>query len=477
MSHDRLLGDLGARLGTAGLLVEAGDIASYANDLSGATGGQIVAVARPRSRDDVASVLQLCAAAGLPITPRGGGTGLSGGATPVMGVSLLMSFERLCAIRSIDVVGNSMVVEAGVTLDAAQQAALQVQRQLGLAHGGVSSQVGGNLATNAGGNNVLRYGMARDQVLGLEVVLADGRVLDFLAPLRKNNAGYDLKHLFLGSEGTLGLITAACLKLRPAAAARATILVALRDIESVMAFFSRAQAALGENLTAVELMPRGGIELVLENFPLAREPFAQPAAWALLVEAESASRFFDLDAAMADLYEQAQQAGEVVDGNLAASEAQRLESWALRERIAHVMIDSPISLKMDTAVPIARIPEFLRSAGAAVVSVMPGCRAVPFGHVGDGNIHFNVVGAAGIDAALFDASRAALSHVIEDCALALDGTVAAEHGVGLLKRQGLARMRSDAELDLMARLKVALDPGRLLNPGKVLDDGGACKAH
>ncbi len=471
MDRDRLLAELAACLGPAGLLVEPGDTAAYANDLSGASGGSIVAVARPGSRDDVASVLRRCAAAALPITPRGGGTGLSGGATPVAGASLLMSFERMRSIRSVDAVGNTMVVEAGVTLHDAQQAALQVQRQLGLAHGGASSQIGGNLSTNAGGNNVLRYGMARDQVLGLEVVLADGSVLDFLAPLRKNNAGYDLKHLFLGSEGTLGLITAASLKLRPAAAGRATILVGLRDIESVMAFFARAQAALGENLTAVELIPRGGIELVLEHFPLAREPFAQPAAWALLVEAESASRFFDLDAAMAELYEQAQQAGEVVDGNLAASEAQRLEAWALRERIAHVMIDSPVSLKMDTAVPIACIPAFLRSATDAVARALPGCRAVPFGHIGDGNIHFNVIGAAGTDAAEFNASRATLSHAIEDCALALDGTVSAEHGVGLLKRQALARMRSRAELDLMVRLKGALDPGWLLNPGKVFDGG------
>ena len=469
MSHAHLISDLAARLGSAGVLTEAGDIAAYANDLSGATGGQIVAVARPGSRDDVVAVVRLCAAAGLSITPRGGGTGLSGGATPVPGASLLLSFERLRAIRSIDAVGNSIVVEAGVTLHAAQQAALQAQRQLGLSHGGVSSQIGGNLSTNAGGNNVLRYGMARDQVLGLEVVLADGSVLDFLAPLRKNNAGYDLKHLFLGSEGTLGLITAATLKLRPAAASRATILVGLRDIESVMAFFARAQAALGESLIAVELMPRSGIELVLDSFPLAREPFARPTAWALLVEAESASRFFDLDAAMGDLFEQAQQAGEAVDGNIAASQAQRLELWALRERIAHVMIESPISLKMDTAVPIAFIPAFLQAAGEAVMRVMPGCRAVPFGHVGDGNIHFNVVGPAAMGAAQFDAGRAALSRVIEDCALALDGTVSAEHGVGLLKRDALARMRSSAELDVMVRLKAALDPTLLLNPGKVID--------
>ncbi len=472
MSESGLLGQLAQCLGSTGLLTTSADTAGYANDLSAARGGRVIAVARPGSTADVAAVVRLCALAGLPITPRGGGTGLSGGATPVAGASLVLSFERMRTIRSIDPIGNHMVVEAGVTLHAAQQAALQAQRQLGLDHGGAgSSQIGGNLSTNAGGNNVIRYGMAREQVLGLEVVLADGQRLDFLAPLRKNNAGYDLKGIFLGSEGTLGLITAATLRLRPAARCRATMLVGLPNIAAVMSFFERTQTALGECLTAVELIPHTAIDLVLRQFPQSRAPFAQPTPWALLVEAESASHFFDLDAAMGELFQQAQQAGEVADGNLAVSQAQRAAFWALRECIAHVMIESPICLKMDTAVPIARIPEFLDHATQAVARVLPGCRPVPFGHVGDGNIHFNILGPETLNADAFDTHRAALARAIEDCATALDGTVSAEHGIGLLKKQALRRMRSDAERGVMARVRTALDPAGLLNPGKVFDIG------
>lgn len=472
MSETDLLGQLAQRLGPTGLLTTSADMAGYSNDLSAARGGRVVAVARPGSASELADVVRLCGQAGIPITPRGGGTGLSGGATPVVGASLVVSFERMRAIRSIDPIGNHMVVEAGVTLHAAQQAALQAQRQLGLDHGGAgSSQIGGNLSTNAGGNNVIRYGMAREQVLGLEVVLADGSLLEFLSPLRKNNAGYDLKGVFLGSEGTLGLITAATLRLRPAARSRTTMLVGLRDISAVMSFFERTQSALGECLTAVELIPRAAIDLVLRQFPDTREPFTQATAWALLVEAESASHFFDLDAAMGELFEQAQDAGELVDGNLATSQTQRAAFWTLRERIAHVMIESPICLKMDTAVPIARIPEFLDRATHAVARELPGCRPVPFGHVGDGNIHFNVLGPEGMDPATFEPFRAVVARAIEDCATALDGTVSAEHGIGLLKKQALVRMRSDAERGVMARIRLALDPAGVLNPGKVFDAG------
>jgi FAD/FMN-containing dehydrogenase len=470
MSESELLGQLAQCLGRSGLLTAPTDTAGYANDLSAARGGRVIAVARPASTAEVSTIVRLCARAAVPITPRGGGTGLSGGATAVPGASLVLSFERLRTIRAIDAVGNHMVVEAGVTLHAAQQAATQVQRQLGLDHGGAgSSQIGGNLSTNAGGNNVIRYGMAREQVLGLEVVLADGQLLDFLAPLRKNNSGYDLKGVFLGSEGTLGLITAATLRLRPAARCRATMLVGLPHIGAVMSFFDRTQNALGECLTAAELIPHEAIGLVMQRFPQTRAPFAQATPWALLVEAESASHFFDLDAAMGELFQQAQQAGEAADGNLAASQAQRTAFWSLRERIAHVMIESPTCLKMDTAVPIACIPEFLDRATHAVAKALPGCRPVPFGHVGDGNIHFNVLGPEGMDTATFHAHRAVVARAIEDCATALSGTISAEHGIGLLKKQALIRMRSDAERGVMARIRKALDPAGLLNPGKVFD--------
>jgi len=469
-SHQGFLDDLFDLLGPSGLLRAQTDIAGYQNDLSGASGGRVLAVARPGSSAEVAQVVEACAIAGVPITPRGGGTGLSGGATPVAGESLVVSFERMRAIRAIDPVGNHMVVEAGVTLHAAQQAAQQVQRQLGLDHGGAgSSQIGGNLSTNAGGNNVVRYGMAREQVLGLEVVLSDGRILDFLAPLRKNNAGYDLKGVFLGSEGTLGLITAATLRLRPAAITRATLLLALENPPAVMAFFARTQQALGECLSAAELIPGDAIDLVRAAFPTTRMPFATTPQWVLLVEAESSIRHCDLEAAMGELFEHARDAGEVEEGILAVSDRQRQAFWTLREQIAHVMIDSRICLKMDTAVPIARIPDFLMQAGQAVLQVLPDCRPIPFGHVGDGNIHFNVLGPPDMTADQFSLYRTKLASVIEQCAVDLGGTISAEHGVGLLKKQALRTMRSAAECDVMARLRLALDPDLLLNPGKVID--------
>ena len=272
-------------------------------------------------------------------------------------------------------------------------------RQLGIDHGGAgSSQIGGNLATNAGGNNVLRYGMARDQVLGLEVVLADGRVLSRLAPLRKSNAGYDLKQLFLGSEGTLGLITAATLRLRPAPARRATAMVGLAVAGAALEFYARARAAFGESISACELMSDVCVRLHLRHRQEARWPLAQETAWLLLLEADSASRYFDLDGALNALLEEALAADIVIDGTVAASEAQRLGLWRIREGIADAMIATPGSLKSDTAVPVVAIPDFVDRAGSAVGTVVPGCRPAPFGHLGDGNIHFNVLPPERMDA-------------------------------------------------------------------------------
>ena len=460
---------LRALLGETGLIEGADDVAGYRGDLALAPEGELVCVVRPRTAAETAGVVKACAEAGIAMVPRGGGTGLAGGAAiPADRPSVVVSFERMRAVRSIDPVGDIMIVEAGCTLHDAREAAAAAGRLIGLDHGGLSSQIGGNLSTNAGGNNVLRYGMAREQVLGLEVVLANGEVLSQLAPLRKNNAGYDLKQLFLGAEGTLGLITAAALKLRPQPAVRVTACLGLETLKAVLALFTRARAAFGEAVTAFELIPRAGFDLHFSHSGSRREPFPTPTPWAVLIEADSASPHFDLVGAMEALSAAAIEDGIAVDGTIAASEAQRQALWTIREGIALAMIETPGSLKNDVAVPVPAIEAFVIRSAAAVAALVPGCRPVPFGHVGDGNIHFNVLPPAGMPGEAFKARWAGLTEAIETVALDLGGTVSAEHGIGAIKRAALRRMRSTVELDAMSALKAAFDPQGLINPGKIL---------
>jgi FAD/FMN-containing dehydrogenase len=457
-------------LGAGGVLETREDCAAYDNDLTKSPGGEVACVARPRNAAEVSAVLVACSAAGdVAVIPRGGGTGLAGGATPLPGrINVVLSLERMRAIRGIDPVGNVMIVEAGCALHDAQAAASAADRLLGLGHGGASSQIGGNLATNAGGNNVLRYGMAREQVLGLEVVLADGRVISQLSPLRKNNAGYDLKQIFLGSEGTLGVITAAALRLRPAPRTRVTACLGLASLDAVLGIFSRVQAELGEAVSAFEAMSRESLDLHFAHSGKRHEPFGTVTPWVVLIEADSASLHFNLMAAFEALVAAAMEEGLIVDGTVAASEAQRQALWALREGIPNGMIETPFSLKSDTAVPISAIAAFDRAARRAVAEIVPGCIPVPFGHVGDGNIHFNVLPPPDMPGEAFRAQWPVLARAIEDTALAYGGTVSAEHGIGLVKRDALRRMRPDSDLDVMRALKQAFDPRGLLNPGKIL---------
>ncbi len=464
-----LAADLRALLGADGVLDLAADLAGYRGDIACPRGGEILCVVRPRATEELVRVVRACRAAGAAMVARGGGTGLAGGATPAaQGPAVVMSFERMRRIRSLDPVGNVVVVEAGCPLGEAQAAAISIGRLLGLDHGGAgSSQIGGNLATNAGGNNVLRYGMARDQVLGLEVVLADGSLISRLSPLRKNNAGYDLKQLFLGGEGTLGFITAAALRLRPAPVVRATACIGIASPQAALDLLARAQTELGEAISAFELMPRAGLDLHFRHAGATREPYTPATPWTVLIEADSASRHFDLDAAFADLLGSAMADGLALAGTIAASEAQRAALWRLRDGIAVAMIETPGSLKSDTAVPVAAIAAFIAQAGAAVAAIAPGAIPVPFGHVGDGNIHFNVLPPPGADAGDFSARWPELWRAIEDVALVLGGTVSAEHGIGLTRREALARMRTPVELGLMRGVKALLDPDGLLNPGKL----------
>ena len=316
-------------VGDDGVLDAVHDVAPYRGDLACLARDATILAVRPRRTDEVSAVVRACAAAGVAVVARGGGSGLSGGATPPDGaVTVVVSFERMRRVLRVDPVDGVIVVEAGCTLYEAQAAAAEAGLLLGLDHGGAgSSQIGGNLATNAGGNNVLRYGMARDQVLGLEVVLADGRVLSRLSSLCKSNAGYDLKQVFLGSEGTLGLITAAALRLRPAPIRSVTACVGLASPQAALDFFAAARSSFGEAISACELMAQACVELHLRHRRDQRWPLARRTPWLLLLEADSASRYFDLDAALYALLEQAQEAGTVVDGTVAASEAQRQALW------------------------------------------------------------------------------------------------------------------------------------------------------
>ena len=415
-------------------------------------------------------ILAICNETSTPVTPQGGNTGLVGGQIPFDGEALL-SLERLDAIRRIDKAGAHCIVEAGVKLARLREAAEEADMAfpLSLASEG-SCTIGGNLSTNAGGVNVLRYGMARELTLGLEVVLADGRVLDLLRTLRKDNTGYDLKQLFIGAEGTLGDITAAALKLFPLPAETLTAFVAVRDPAAAVALLSRLQAETSGLLSAFELISRAGLDLVLAHIPGASDPLRAPSPWYALVEASSGGRLglrpaFEaaLGAALCDR--------SADDAVIAESRAQRDALWRLRESLSEAQKKEGASLKHDIAVPVPAIPGFIAEATAAVLRAAPGARPVPFGHVGDGNLHFNFSLPKGGDGVSFLGRRDEIARIVHDCVRAHRGSISAEHGVGVTRREEILRYKSEAEIETMRALKRALDPKNVLNPGKVIRVG------
>lgn len=471
MTDRAIVTRLRALVGDGAVLTAPEDLARYRTDSAMRAEAGIACVVRPADTTQVARVVVACRDAGVPVVPRGGGTGYAGGALPVPGQEVVvLSVERLRRIRAVDPVGNVLVAEAGCTLHEVREAAAAVGRAIGLDHGGAgTSMIGGNLATNAGGNNVVRYGMARDQVLGVEAVLADGTILGPPSALPKSNAGYDLRHLLVGSEGTLAVITAAALRMRPEAVGRETAILGLASPDQAIALFVLARGALGEAISAFELMARAGLDLHFAHAGAAREPFAERQPWYVLLECESTSRHFDLRAGFEALLAQALEQGVVDAGAIAASAAQRRAMWALREGIVLAMGSATYHIvKTDTAVPVARVSEFVARVTADCAARVPGCVPVAFGHIGDGNIHLNVLPPPGAgDAGLRDAA-VGIARAIEDIALGLDGTVSAEHGIGQTKRAALARMRPPRELELMRAIKLAFDPHGVLNPGKIL---------
>jgi FAD/FMN-containing dehydrogenase len=456
-------------VGPAHVLVDPALIASNLEEPRGLYFGKALALVRPADAREVAAVLAACNALRIGVVPQGGNTGLVGGQTPdASGSQIILSSQRLKRIREIDSLSDTMIVEAGVTLAEAQEAALGADRlfPLSLASEG-SCTIGGNLAANAGGVTVLAYGGARDLTTGIEVALADGRIVDALSKLRKDNTGYDLKDLFIGAEGTLGFITAAALKLFPRPRSRATAFVGLADPADALALLRRAHDSFGQSVTSFELMPRIGLDFVFAYAPAARDPLSARHAWCVLIEVASQVAG-GLDEAMAGLLGEALERGIIADASIAASLEQRAAFWRIRETLPDAQKPQGGSIKHDVAVPVGAVPAFLREASAAVEAFMPGARVVAFGHFGDGSIHFNVSQPIGADAAAFVDQWTAMNAVVHAVVARHGGSISAEHGIGRLKRELLAQIKDPNALDVMRKIKATLDPNGILNPGKVL---------
>jgi FAD/FMN-containing dehydrogenase len=457
-------------VGAEHVLSAESDIAASVTDWRGRYRGRALAVVRPGSTAEVSAVVAACAAANVPMVPQGGNTGLCGGATPLAdGRAVVVGLARLNRVRAIDTENDTLTVDAGCTLAEVQAAAEGAGRlfPLALASEG-SCMIGGNLSTNAGGVQVLRYGNTRDLVLGLEVVLADGRVWDGLRGLRKDNTGYDLKQLFIGAEGTLGIITAAVLKLFPAIRSHATAWVAVPDPQAAVRLLGLLRAECGDRVSAFEIVGRAALELVLRHIPGARDPLSEAPPWTVLVELSDPAS----DAPLAQQFEQtfatAYEQGLAIDAAIAASGSQAQALWALRENISEAQRIEGVSIKHDVSVPVSSIPEFLERAGAALRQRWPDVRIVAFGHIGDGNLHYNLSRSEADDNASFIASTPEVNRVVHDLVHALSGSISAEHGLGQLKREEIARYKSPLELELMRTIKHAFDPMGLMNPGKVL---------
>src|ERR687891_894140 len=463
------LEELDRRVGRRGWTVEPDQLAPHAAEQWGAWRGRAPLLVRPADTAEVAALLELCHARDVPVVPQGGNTGLVGAGVPDgSGRIAVLSLSRLNRIREIDPLNDTITAEAGCVLEAVQDAAAEVGRLFPLSLGAQGScQIGGNIASNAGGVNVLRYGMARSLVLGLEVVLTDGRIWDGLRSLRKDNTGYDLKQLFIGAEGTLGVITAAVLRLVPRPRERQTAWLGVASPEAAVALLALFRERLGETIGAFELMAGPAVELGLRYLPGARLPLPEPAPWYVL--AEVAWSFADgLAARLEQALEAAMQQGLVQGGALAASEAQRKAIWALRENPTDAMAHEGAVLRHDVAVPVSRVPDLIARGAEQIGRAIPGVRIMPFGHLGDGNVHYNLLQPEAVRPEDFMAWKEEVQRWVFDLVTALGGTISAEHGIGRLKRAELAARKSTVELALMRQIKQTLDPKGILNPGAIL---------
>jgi FAD/FMN-containing dehydrogenase len=429
--------------------------------------GHTPMVLRPGSVAEVAAIVKLANETRTAIVPQGGNTGLVGGQIPFNG-EIVVSLTRLDKIREVDAVSNTMTCEAGVTLQRAREAAAEKDRlypQLLPSEG--TCTIGGNLATNAGGITAVAHGIARTHTLGLEVVLADGRVLNNLNKLKKDNTGYDLKNLFIGSEGTLGIITAAVLRLVPRPRSVQTAYAGVQDPEAALALLKLAEERASGSITSFEIMGRIGIQAVLEHWPAVRDPLSKTYPWYALIELSSQARE-GLREVMEDILATGMEKGVVLDATISESLEQSQGFWFIREAFGEVQRRIGASIKHDISVPVAAVPAFIAQANAAVTKLIPGCRPLPFGHAGDGNIHYNVTQPAGTDKDNFLARWDEVNAVVFEIVTKLGGSISAEHGVGVMKRDKLPKYKDPVALDLMRTLKRTLDPNNILNPGKVL---------
>jgi FAD/FMN-containing dehydrogenase len=469
MSAAGLLEALRAAVGERGLLAD-GDLSAWELDWRKRYRGRALAVVRPASTAEVAAVVKACAAQGAGIVAQGGNTGLVGGSVPdASGTQVVLSLSRMNRVRQVDAANSTMTVDAGCVLQALQQ---EAERHgflfpLSLAAEG-SCTIGGNLATNAGGTQVLRYGNARDLCLGLEVVTAAGEVWNGLSGLRKDNTGYDLRDLFIGSEGTLGVITGATLKLFPRPAAKTTAFAALPTLQASVALLQLAQSRLGAALTGFEVMGEAALGLVRQHFPQLRQPLP-PAPWTVLLEQSDAESEAHARALFESLLESALEQGLIDDAAIAESLEQSQGMWHLRESIPLAQAEEGLNIKHDISLPVSRIPDFVASTDLALMAAFPGVRLINFGHLGDGNLHYNVQAPAGLAAAEFLRDHeSAVNRIVYDAVTAHDGSISAEHGIGTLKREELSARKPAVALQLMRAIKTALDPAGVMNPGRVL---------
>ena len=465
-----LLDKLERLLGAKGFTRDAADLAPWLTDWRGRYRGAAAALLSPANREEAAMIVRLCAAAKVPLVPQGGNTSMVGGATPdSSGAALIVSLRRMNRIRSLDPAAGIAVCEAGVILADLQAAALAAGRRFPLTLGAKgSATVGGLVSTNAGGTQVLRFGPMRSLVLGIEAVLPDGELFEGLSALRKDNRGYDLKHLLIGAEGTLGLVTAASLKLVPAVGERAVAWAGLDSAAAAMKLLRHLEAAMGEAIESFELVPKSALDLVLEHVPGTRPPLAQPAPWNALVEAVAPMATPGPERGLYEGLRSALEIGIVTDAAIAASEAQAEAFWRLRDSISEAEKKDGPAAKHDISVAVEQMAAFMTEAAAAVETRFPGTRVNAFGHLGDGNVHFNVRAPAGAGEIWVEAEGKAVSAYVHDLVTQAGGSISAEHGIGQMKVDELARLGDPARLGALRAIKRALDPAGIMNPGKLV---------
>jgi len=457
-------------VGRAGYLDDPADIAPFCRSWRDDWVGNVPIVLRPASTAEVAAIVRICATARVAIVPQGGNTGLTGASQPHADMSeVIVSTARMNKVRGVDTVNDTMTVDAGVVLKEIQGAADRVDRLFPLSLGAEGScQIGGNISTNAGGVQVLRYGNTRNLVLGLEAVLPDGSIWDGLRGLRKDATGYDMKQLFIGAEGTLGIITAAVLRLFPKPTASETAWIALQSPAAGVALLGHMRARLGDTVSAFELIGRSIIDFLLTGVPGHDDPMQTVHPWYVLMDVTSQGPPGSLHGPLGEALESALEKGLISDALMPASGAQAAKLWKIRESLAEAQVSVGGSIAHDVSVPVSRIPEFIERADAALAAAYPGVRHCAFGHVGDGNMHYNPVRPAGWDGARFRQERVHINRIVHDIVAELGGSISAEHGVGRSRLAELEHYKPAVELDMMRAVKRALDPNGIMNPGKVV---------